>query len=227
MEKKSNIRKTLKISCIVLAIVIIAISLTGNILTTKEGGYMHLTSINSFRISIFTIGFSLYLAIKNKNSNITIILSLLMYAWTFFAVGDLIKDNEHLNITVEPFFHIYLSSALFLIISFFFNGKGETTESISKEFQELNNGVTDELNKNDFLFANFVLGVKEIPLNTEILLVNNSKDNSMDLIYAIDNNNTKTIIAIDYLCEQLCKAAEDFYNSYEDKTPFEEHTFSL
>ena len=45
--------------------------------------------------------------------------------------------------------------------------------------------------------------------------------------YQTTNNINKTIIAIDYLCEQLCKAAEDFYNSYEDKTPFEEHTFSL
>lgn len=36
-----------------------------------------------------------------------------------------------------------------------------------------------------------------------------------------------TIIAVDYLCEQLCNAAERFYHSVQNKSLFDEHTFEL
>lgn len=35
-----------------------------------------------------------------------------------------------------------------------------------------------------------------------------------------------TYIGIDYLCECLCEAAEDFYNQWPDKSAFDEHTFA-
>ena len=43
-------------------------------------------------------------------------------------------------------------------------------------------------------------------------------------------NGTKkctTIIGVDYLCEVLCRTAEDYYNNHSNKTLFEEHTFEL
>lgn len=43
-------------------------------------------------------------------------------------------------------------------------------------------------------------------------------------------NGTKkytTIIGVDYLCEVLCRTAEDYYNNHSNKILFEEHTFEL
>ena len=51
--------------------------------------------------------------------------------------------------------------------------------------EEMNNNI----NKDDFIFGNFVLGLKGIPYNTEVLLVNNFMENTLDLVYTIDNNN--------------------------------------
>lgn len=56
------------------------------------------------------------------------------------------------------------------------------------DIQTLNSNVKD-LNKDNFLFAHFILGKKEIPFNSEILLVNNVLDKSLDLIYNVENNN--------------------------------------
>ena len=55
------------------------------------------------------------------------------------------------------------------------------------DIQTLNSNVKD-LNKDNFLFAHFILGKKEIPFNSEILLVNNVLDKSLDLIYNVENN---------------------------------------
>lgn len=54
----------------------------------------------------------------------------------------------------------------------------------------MNNNV--ELNSNNFLFATFVLGLKGTPYNTEVLLVNNEPNNTLDLIYSI-NDVTQTL----------------------------------
>ena len=51
--------------------------------------------------------------------------------------------------------------------------------------EEINNNIT----KDDFIFGNFVLGLKGIPYNTEVLLVNNFMENTLDLVYTIDNSN--------------------------------------
>lgn len=48
---------------------------------------------------------------------------------------------------------------------------------------------TNDLNENNFIFTNFVVGLKEIPYNTIVLLVNNLPNNSVDLVYTINNNN--------------------------------------
>ena len=39
------------------------------------------------------------------------------------------------------------------------------------------------LNVNDFLFTKFITGIRNIPYNTTILLVNNSLNESVDLVY--------------------------------------------
>ena len=89
--------------------------------------------------------------------------------------------------------YIYYSSALFLIISLFFNIKN--VESNKPQNETLTNG--DNIDKNNFLFTNIILGFKEIPYYTTILLVNNISDKTLDLIYTIDNNKQIKKIPLD------------------------------
>ena len=189
MEKtNSSSYKILKILFIIMSIIVVAFTLTGYMLTSKEGGSVPLTSFESFYVYIFTVVISLYMVINNKNANAMIFLSILTYLWTYYLVQQMIKYVTDVNIIIEPFFYIYLSSSIFLVISLFFNNK-KIDKNTQTSFQNLNNDVTDSLNKNNFFFANFILGMKGVPLNTEVLLVNNIPDSSLDLIYAIDNNN--------------------------------------
>ena len=182
----TNIFKTRKIIFIIISIIIVLFTLTGNMLTSKEGGAVSLTSFESFYVYIITIGITLYMVINNnKNANIIIVLSILTYAWTYYLVQQMIKYIIDVNINIEPFFYVYLSSSIFLIISLFFNEK----KQVSNELQNSKINIEKNLNKDNFIFANFVLGLKEIPYNTETLLVNNIPDNSLDLIYSINNNN--------------------------------------
>lgn len=187
----SNSYKTLKVLFIIISIIVVAFTLTGYILTSKEGGTVPLTSFESFYVYIITVSISLYMVVNNKNANVMIILTISTYIWTYYLVQQMIKHITDVNIIIEPLFYVYLSSAIFLVISLFFNDK-KIDKNVKTNFQNLNNNVTDSLDKNNFLFANFILGLKEIPFNTEILLVNNITDNSLDLIYAVDNN-SKTI----------------------------------
>lgn len=190
MEKtNTNSYKTFKILFIILSIIVVAFTLTGYMLTSKEGGAIPLTSFESFYVYVIAIAISLYMVINNKNANIMIFLSLLTYVWTYYLVQQIIEYITDVNIIIEPFFYIYLSSAIFLIISLFFNDKKQINKNISTNFQNPNINIANNLNKNNFIFASFILGLKGIPLNTEVLLVNNVPDNSLDLIYAIDNNN--------------------------------------
>lgn len=184
----SNSYKTLKFLFIIISIIVVAFTLTGYMLTSKEGGAVPLTSFESFYVYIITVSISLYMVINNKNANGMIVLTILTYLWTYYLVQQMIKYITDVNIIIEPLFYVYLSSAIFLVISLFFNDK-KTDKNVKTNFQNLNNNVTDSLDKNNFLFANFILGMKGIPFNTEVLLVNNVPDNSLDLIYAIDNNN--------------------------------------
>lgn len=40
-----------------------------------------------------------------------------------------------------------------------------------------------------FLFTSFVLGIKEIPFGSEVLITNNLEENTINLIYRINNSN--------------------------------------
>ena len=193
MENVNNVNtnnfKIVKIIFIIISIIIVLFTLTGYMLTSKEGGAVSLTSFESFYVYIITIGIALYMVINNKNANIMIVLSILTYAWTYYLVQQMIKYITDVNIIIEPFFYIYLSSSIFLIISLFVNEKKQWNNEIPASFQNSNMKIENNLNKDNFIFASFVLGLKGIPYNTEALLVNNIPDNSLDLIYSINNNN--------------------------------------
>ena len=203
MENANNANtnnfKTIKIIFIIISIIIVLFTLTGYMLTSKEGGAVPLTSFESFYVYIITIAIALYMVINNKNANVMIILSILTYAWTYYLVQQMIKYITDVNIIIEPFFYIYLSSSIFLIISLFVNEKKQVNNEIPASLQNSNIGIENNLTKDNFIFASFVLGLKGIPYNTEALLVNNIPDNSLDLIYSIDNNNQTIKVPINNL----------------------------
>lgn len=185
---KNNL-KTVKIILMVISIIIVLFTLTGYMLTSKEGGAVSLISFESFYFYIAIIGIALYMVITNKDANIMILLALLTYVWTYYLVQQMIKYVTDVNIIIEPFFYIYLSSSIFLIISLFVNEKNQVNKEISSSLKSSNIVMDNNLNKDNFIFASFVFGLKGIPYNTETLLVNNITDNSLDLIYLINNNN--------------------------------------
>ncbi len=66
-------------------------------------------------------------------------------------------------------------------------------QTLLTQKQEENN--EKNLDANYFLFTSIILGFKEIPYNTTVLLINNQKNGTLDLVYSLDNktSNTKTI----------------------------------
>lgn len=195
MKKSSqnNIKK-IKIILIVISIAIVLFSLNGYMITSKEGGAIPLTLFESFYVYLLTVSFAIYLIIKNKKSNGMIFLSILTYIWTYLIIRQMIKQFNDVNINIEPLFYVYLSSSIFLVISLFLNEKNNKEKNINLE--NTNSNIKNTLSKDNFLFANFILGIKEIPLMQEILLVNNVQDNSLDLIYMINNNRQTMKISI-------------------------------
>ncbi len=177
-------RKTLKIVCIIISALIVLLCSTTNILTSSTGG-VSLTLFESFYVYLVLISISLYLIFKGKKANIFLIISLLTYLYTYYLANQMVNILTDIKITFEPTYYIYLSSSILIIISLFLN-----------EPKPQNNNLPENnlnLDKNDFIFTNFVMGIKELPFNTVILLINDTLKNSINLNYSLDNVNEKTI----------------------------------
>lgn len=123
-------------------------------------------------------------------------MSILTYLWTCYLANQVIILIPTVKISIGIHFYIYLSSSIFLIISLFINNKKEISEKEESSYQQVaNNPDNNTFNEDNFIFTNFLMGVKEIPLNTKILLVNNIPDRTLDLIYTVNSNEkaSKTI----------------------------------
>ena len=169
---------------ITLSMITVSIAIGAGPVLVSNKGSVSLLSFESFYIWTIMISISLWEIWVKKNANITIILSILTYIWTWYLANEMIEVITEVKITMTTSFYIYLSSAIFLIMALFFNNKNKEGQKQETTKQNLNNN----LNENNFIFTNFITGIKEIPLNTTILLVNNIPDNSFDLIYNITNN---------------------------------------
>lgn len=182
MKKEIN---KLKILFIVLSIIVIVFSLMGNIVASSDGA-VSLIHFESFYLYIVAILGSLYLSFNGKNANGLILLSLLSYVWTYFLVDEMIKGIIEVELTIQPMFYVYLSSSVFLGIALFFNNKSD------KDFNNpiVNAQDCDVVDQNNFLFTNFLSGFKEIPYNTIILLVNDTKSSSLNLVYKLAEEQT-------------------------------------
>ncbi len=200
MKSKS---KYFKLLFIVIAVILIIISLTGNIITTNEGS-LSIFTFESFYVNVVAIIVAIYSTIRNKNANISIIISLFTYLWTYYLVNQMVTYLTEFKFVFQPNLYIYYSSALFLIISLFFNIKNiESSEPQNKSLTNSSNINSEPLtydgniDKNNFLFTNLILGFKGIPYYTTILLVNNIPDKTVDLIYTVSNNKQIKKIPLD------------------------------
>lgn len=179
-----NDKKNIQLLLIIIAIILVSISLTGDIVTTQSEG-LSLFSFESFYFFIIGIILSLYFCYKNKNNKGPLAFALITYPWTYYRVYELIYYIKDVKLTVTPLFYLYLSSYLFLFIAMFFSAK--TSKNIVQETKEKE---TSPVQKEDFLFTRFLIGTKEIPYNTSVLLVNNVPSQTLDMIYMAEQQKT-------------------------------------
>ncbi|CDE73644.1 unknown [Clostridium sp. CAG:451] len=175
-------KQSKKLIFILLSFIIVMFSSTAAIVVSNKGS-ANLLTFESFYAYLVIIVFAIYNILKNKKSNLLIVLALLTYAWTYLLIQQMINNITDVNITISNNFYLYLSSSVFLLFSLFINDnkKKETIEKLSSS----GNDFGDSL----FLFTSFVLGVKEIPFDSEVLITNNLEENTINLIYRINNSN--------------------------------------
>ena len=175
-------KQSKKLIFILLFFIILMFSSTAAIVVSNKGS-ANLLTFESFYAYLVIIVFAIYNILKNKKSNLLIVLALLTYAWTYFLIQQMINNITDVNITISNNFYLYLSSSVFLLFSLFINDnkKEETVEKLSSS----GNDFDDSL----FLFTSFVLGIKEIPFGSEVLITNNLEENTINLIYRINNSN--------------------------------------
>lgn len=175
-------KQSKKLIFILLSFIIVMFSSTEAIVVSNKGS-ANLLTFESFYAYLVIIVFAIYNILKNKKSNLLIVLAMLTYAWTYLLIQQMINNITDVNITVSNNFYLYLSSSVFLLFSLFINDnkKEETIEKLSSS----GNDFDDSL----FLFTSFVLGIKEIPFDSEVLITNNLEENTINLIYRINNSN--------------------------------------
>lgn len=179
-----NDKKNIQLLLILIAIILVTISLTGDIVTSQAGG-VSLFTFESFYFFIIGIIISLYFWYKNKNNKGLLAFALITYPWTYYRVYELIYYIKDVKLTVTPLFYLYLCSYLFLFIAMFFSAK--SNKNIVQETKEKE---TSPVQKEDFLFTRFLIGAKEIPYNTSVLLVNNIPSQTLDMIYMVEQQKT-------------------------------------
>ena len=184
MKKEVN---KIKILFIILSILVTVFSMMGNIITSSEGA-VGLIHFESFYLYVIAIAVSLYLVFKGKNANIMILFSLLSYVWTYFLVDQMIREITDIELVVQPMFYVYLSSSIFLLIALFLNKKNDIEHITTNSTNCIQND--EMMDQNNFLFTNFLSGFKEIPYNTTILLVNDTKSSSLNLVYRLSSEQT-------------------------------------
>lgn len=186
--------KTMKILRIVF-IVLSMLTAVGSILlgptVVSEKGEASIIYFESFYVYVVVISIALCSTFANKDSSLLIVLAIFTYAWTYFLINEAIAKITKVNASIGVAAYVYLASSIFLIPAFLFNNKKQEN---NKTTLENKNNTTDTPDKdqgamieNNILFTNFLRGIKGIPFDTEVLLVNNVPNHTLDLIYNLTN----------------------------------------
>ena len=188
MSKEKRKINYIKVILLILSFLLVVFSTTGQIIISSKGS-VSIMQFESFYLYIVTIIASIYLIINNKNANIPIIINLLSYLYTYYLVHETIKRVVEVKTTLGNSYYIYMISSIFVLLSLFFNNK---EKKLTKE-NEVNNNVDKEIDKNNFLFTNFLTGLKGIALNTTILLINDNTDKTINMVYKDINNENNNL----------------------------------
>ena len=188
MSKEKRKINYIKVILLILSFLLVVFSTTGQIIISSKGS-VSIMQFESFYLYIVTIIASIYLIINNKNANIPIIINLLSYLYTYYLVHETIKRVVEVKTTLGISYYIYMISSMFVLLSLFFNNK---EKDLTKE-NEVNHNVDKEIDKNNFLFTNFLTGLKGIALNTTILLINDNADKTINMVYKDINNENNNL----------------------------------
>lgn len=160
------------------------------------GDYFLTYKLKGYYFLILVMGFTLYGAyIKNKIVKIiTYLLSFMGYVFSFYTLIS--NYNKAFKYELGVFVFI-LSFVLFIISAFISNDAEKVGEDNVKE------DVRKEQDNDNFLIANIILGFKEIPYNSVVLL-GFSQDDHLILSYILNNQefrlnfNYDSILKIEY-----------------------------
>ena len=188
MSKEKRKINYIKVILLILSFLLVVFSTTGQIIISSKGS-VSIMQFESFYLYIVTIIASIYLIINNKNANMPIIIKLLSYLYTYYLVHETIKRVVEVKTTLGISYYIYMISSMFVLLSLFFNNK---EKDLTKE-NEVNHNVDKEIDKNNFLFTNFLTGLKGIALNTTILLINDNTDKTINMVYKDINNENNNL----------------------------------
>ena len=186
MENKSNNSYViLKIVFITLSIITLLFALSGGVLM-ENGSGIKLTSFASFYVYIVAIIIAIIITLKKKDANFFIFSAIISYGLSYYLMYQTINANADIQITKTIQYYIYYGSAIFLVISLFFNSKKhEENDKKIIEHTIINNGI----NINNYLFTKKIIGLQTIPYETIVLLVNDIENKSLNLLYSTDDTN--------------------------------------
>ena len=188
-KKKKDYGLLAKAVFIGLSFLFTLVSLMSDILVSVSDN-ISLFQFESFYVYLIATSLSLYLTMKKRGANIPIVIALTTYVWTVIRCQDAIRIVNEDTVVYGMGFYIYLSSAIFLFIALFFNRKKTTIEEVEKQ-KKINGFDTDNV-----LFTRYIGGIKDMPVNTDMLVVNNAPDEEIDLIYADKTSDLRRTLVI-------------------------------
>ncbi len=135
-------KQSKKLIFILLSFIIVMFSSTEAIVVSNKGS-ANLLTFESFYAYLVIIVFAIYNILKNKKSNLLIVLAMLTYAWTYLLIQQMINNITDVNITISNNFYLYLSSSVFLLFSLFINDnkKEETIEKLSSSGNDFDDSL--------------------------------------------------------------------------------------
>ena len=177
--------KKIKLTFLITSFVLMMLSTLGNLIDVTSFEETNFTYLATFQFYIFTIIVSiLLLIITKKNPNTFIILGLLTFIPSFTFMYLYMDSNARYNPQFTLYFYPYIFSFVFLLASLFINEKKEKNPALKNDYLKDAN-----ISKENMLFGTLLLGVKGVPINTEVLLINDINNNSLNLVYYYDYDN--------------------------------------
>ncbi len=107
------------------------------------------------------------------------------YIYSFLGTYNVLKyDGIGATINLEVGFYLYTLAFILLVLHLFFKTQEKKVVTQDNPFIK----ETENIDKNDYLFSEFVMGIKEINYNTFMLLANDYNKKIMNIRYKLNGN---------------------------------------